>query len=79
MQSFGLKEGIPFSTYWQGWQAKHVIEKFLTRKIARALEDTTAVQTSNTVVGLLLRSLAEEGLDLATNKRYVCMCCGVAG
>ena len=73
MQRFGLKEGIPFTTYWQGCQAKVVIEKFLTDKLTVALGGVGGVQDGSTVIGLLLQSLAEEGLDISANTEYVCI------
>lgn len=72
VQNFGFSEGMPFTKYRRGYVAKTEMIEYLTAKLEPALACPTALEGTESVVGKLLVSLREEGLDTGSaTGRYV--------
>jgi hypothetical protein len=63
MQNWGFENGLPFTKYRKGLNARAEMEAFLRPRLEAALLDRAALDASDSIVARMLRSLEEEGLQ----------------
>jgi hypothetical protein len=72
VQSFGLKEGVPFTQYWQGLRARRQMVEFLAPKIENAIRQQQVQGQSGAIVSRLISALEGQGVfGSETQPRYV--------
>ena len=73
MQNYGLRDGLPGTTYYKSIAASKVLKQMVADRIEAALGGD-AVQERDSVIRRLLAHLEEEGLDFSSESdRYVHM------
>jgi hypothetical protein len=76
-QNYGLRDGIPGTTYNKAVRAVERIEEILYPLIHEALEDEDELMKQGTLLGRLLQGLQDEGAQLMRADRdakaqYLC-------
>jgi hypothetical protein len=76
-QNFGLRDGLPGTTYNKAARAVEGIEDILLPLIREALEDEDDLMRQGTILGRLMQGLQDEGADIMradcdTKAQYLC-------
>jgi hypothetical protein len=77
LQNFGLRDGIPGTTYNKAVRAVEGIEDILLPLIREALEDEDELMKQGTILGRLMQGLRDEGADIMradcdSKAKYLC-------
>jgi hypothetical protein len=78
LQNYGLRDGVPGTTYNKAVRAAEAIEEILLPALREALEDEDELMKQGTILGRLLQGLQDEGADIMradndSKAQYLCV------